>query len=71
MNDIKNNGGTTYDLAVGLYDNYWDFAVPTEDEVRDLLDNYEDYEFSSVEEAIDYLTESYSEYLVIPEEYLD
>lgn len=71
MNDIKNNGGTTYDLAVGLYDNYWDFAVPTEDEVRDLLDNYEEYEFSSVEEAIDYLTESYSEYLVIPEEYLD
>ncbi|MBE6588376.1 MAG: hypothetical protein E7647_08195 [Ruminococcaceae bacterium] len=70
MNDIKNNGGTTYDIAVALYDAYYDLAVPTEEEVRDYLDNYEDYGYSSLEEAIDDLRDYYGEYLIIPEEYL-
>ncbi len=69
--DIENNGGTMFDIAAALYDNYYLFAVPTEDELREIFDNYDDYGYDSLQEAIhDYIL-IYGEYLVIPEEYLN
>lgn len=71
VTDIVNEGGTIYDIAVALCDNYYLFAVPTEDDLREVFDNYGDYGYDTLKDAIDDYVLIYGDYLVIPEEYLE
>ena len=71
VTDIENNGGTIYDIAVALCDNYYLFAVPTEDQLCEIFDNYGEYGYDTLQEAIDDYILVYGDYLIIPEKYLE
>ncbi len=80
VDSVIDAGGTYYDLAMTMLETFRVYVedlegyineLPTEEELKEILDDYAAYGYESIDEAIDSLTDFYGDLIEIPKEYLN
>lgn len=70
LEGLSEEGYSATEAAAMLFDSYFEFTIPTVDEILEMIENYEDFGFEAAEDVIPYLEDVY-EYFELPEELQD